>query len=406
MFEPTTHFVPADTKGRHHRRILLATAAVIAGAVTLGGCAASSVADPTPSAASSSARPPAPDGELPAALQEELQAALEATMAEYDVPGAVAGVWIPGEGSWTTAAGLADIESATPTTTEMSWPLRSITKSYTVTLLLQLVDEGKVSLDDTIGEYVEGVTNGERITLRELAGMSSGNADYTNDDFIGVFSADPARIFTLDELNGFMLGKPAQFEPGAEHVYTNANTNLLGAVVEKVTGQPFAEVLDERILAPLELDQTRYILDIASWSEPHASGYGPAADPREPMTQNFSIFGPAGSMISTLDDGRVWAQTLATGALLDPATQTEREQGAPLDAGPPYDMYALGMGETNGWWGHNGEGLGFTAAVFHNPATGASIVVFTNESNVANKAHPADQAFRRMAAILESDTAP
>lgn len=406
MSELTTHAALTAEKGRR-RRLALATAVAIVGAVALGGCAASlPAAEPTPTSEPSSARPPAPAGELPDALQTELQAALEATMAEYDVPGAVAGVWIPGEGSWTTAAGLADIESATPTTTEMSWPLRSITKSYTVTLLLQLVDEGKVSLDDTIGEYVEGVTNGERITLRELAGMSSGNADYTNDDFIGVFSADPARIFTLDELNGFMLGTPAQFEPGAEHVYTNANTNLLGAVVEKVTGQPFAEVLDERILAPLELDQTRYILDIASWSEPHASGYGPAADPREPMTQNFSIFGPAGSMISTLDDGRVWAQTLATGALLDPATQTEREQGAPLDAGPPYDTYALGMGETNGWWGHNGEGLGFTAAVFHNPATGASIVVFANESNVANKAHPADQAFRRMAAILESDTAP
>lgn len=98
-------------------------------------------------------------------------------------------------------------------------------------------------------------------------------------------------------------------------------------------------------------------------------------------------------------------RALASGALLDPATQAGREQGSPLDAGPPYDLYALGIGETDGWWGHNGEGLGFTAAVFSNPATGASIVVFTNESNVAGKAHPADQTFRRMAAILDGEAA-
>jgi D-alanyl-D-alanine carboxypeptidase len=383
----------------------LAVAASLVGVVALGGCAASGPASP-PVSESSSTPSSGTEGELPGDLQAKLQAALDDTMAEYDVPGAVAGVWIPGEGSWMTAAGLADIESATPTTTDMSWPLRSITKSYTVTLLLQLVDEGELTLDDTIGEYVEGVTNGDRITLRELAGMSSGNADYTNDEFLADFTADPTRMYTLDELNGFMLGRPAQFEPGAKHVYTNANTNLLGVVIEKVTGQPFAEVLDERILAPLGLDDTRYFLDAAMWTEPHASGYGPDADPREAIEQNFSIFGPAGSMITTLDDARVWAETLATGEMLDPATQAERMQGAPLDAGPPYGMYALGIGETKGWWGHNGDGLGFMSAIFHNPTTGATIVVFINESNVADHAHPADQTFRRMADILESDTAP
>ena len=105
-------------------------------------------------------------------------------------------------------------------------------------------------------------------------------------------------------------------------------------------------------------------------------------------------------MITTIEDGRVWGEVLATGALLKPETQTERRQGGPLDAGPPYDLYALGMGQTAGWWGHNGEGLGFTAAVFHHPDTGATVVAFMNESNVVPKAHPADQMFRRVAEIL------
>lgn len=374
----------------------LVAVAALAGILALGGCVAA------PETVTASDTGAAADRSLPDTVQAQLQAALDETMAEYDVPGAVAGVWLPDTGSWTTAAGLADIEAGEPTTTDMSWPLRSVTKSFTVTLLLQLVDDGELTLDDPISDYVDGVTDGDRITLRELAGMSSGVADYTNDDFLSVFSEDPARLFTLHELNGFMLGKPAQFAPGTSHVYTNANTNLLGAVIEQATGQPFDEVLSERILAPLGLDDTQYMVDAADWTQPHASGYGPADEPREPMDQNFSIFGPAGGMVSTLDDARVWAEALAAGALLDPATQKERQQGAPLDAGPPYDSYALGIGETNGWWGHNGEGLGFTAAVFHHPQTGASIVVFMNESNLVDGEHPADQAFRRMAEILEN----
>jgi D-alanyl-D-alanine carboxypeptidase len=116
-----------------------------------------------------------------------------------------------------------------------------------VTLILQLANEGKLSLDDTIDKYVGGVTDGSSITLRELAGMSSGVAEYVG-ELINDFQADPNRLFTLDELNGFALGRPANFAPGTRRVYTNSNTNLLGAVIEKVTGQSVRDVLNERIL--------------------------------------------------------------------------------------------------------------------------------------------------------------
>lgn len=362
--------------------------AIALATLTLAGCAA-----PTPAASPREQ------------LEEELLGALQSTVEEFDVPGAVAGVWSPDGLAWTAAVGTADLAAGTATSTDMSWPLRSVTKSYTVTLLLQLVDEGALTLEDTISQYVEGVTDGDRITLRQLAGMSSGNSDYTTEAFQDDFTADPTRLYTLPELNAFVLGQPAQFEPGTRHVYTNANTNLLGAVIEKVTGEPFAQVLDERILQPLGLHGTRYVTDVATWTEPHAQGYGPADGEREAVDQNFSIFGPAGSMVSTLEDSRVWAEALATGALLAPATQSEREQGAPLEVGPPYDLYALGIGSTDGWWGHNGEGLGYTAAVFHNPATQVSIVVFANESNLVSGAHPADQTFRRLAEIMDAQPA-
>lgn len=383
------------------RRRLLALASLAAVSAVLASCTATppSASSPTPSG--DLIIPAAPEGALPDATQAALRQALDDTMAEYGVPGAAVGVWIPGQGSWTTAAGLADVETGTSATTDMQWPLRSVTKSVTVTLILELVDEGEIGLDDTIDQYVDGVTDGDKITLRELANMSSGNADYTNDRFAEAFSADPTKIFTLEELNGFMLGDPAQFAPGTQHVYTNANTNLLGAVVEDVTGEPFGDVVKDRILDPLQLENTQYTLEISTWEKPHPIGY--VLDDGEPSAQpdNLSIFGPAGSMIATIDDMRVWGIALATGALLTPETQADRLLGSPLEIGPPYDIYALGIGETQGWWGHNGEGLGFTAAVFHNPDTAATIVVFMNLSNVVPKAHPADQLFRRIAEVLQ-----
>ncbi|PPG02248.1 serine hydrolase [Pseudoclavibacter sp. RFBI5] len=365
------------------------------GCTSAGGDGAGSATDPT---APEVTRPAAPDGELPAELQDGLQAALDAVMAELEVPGAAAGVWIPGQGSWTTATGLANVEDSTPVTTDMSWPIRSITKSYTVTLILQLADEGKLSLDDTIDQYVEGITNGDRITLLQLANMSSGNADYVTEAFQDEFLSDPTKIYTLEELNAPVVDQPARFEPGAEYLYTNANTNLLGAVVEKVTGEPYADALDARILTPLGQTGTTYLTDVDDWAQPHPTGY--VIDDGTPVAQseNPSILGAAGSLFSTLEDGRAWAETLGSGSLLKPETQELRQVGHEIPK-PPYDLYAVGMGETNGWLGHNGEGLGFTAATFHDPATGASIVVYMNESD-SPAGHPADIAFRALAEVL------
>lgn len=386
----------------HRERALGTGVTAVFAAMLLAGCAAQPPAAPPTASHPAVERPAAPEGALPDALQGELRQAVEQTMTEYGVPGAAVGVWMPGEGSWTSAVGTADMEDEVAVDTAMQWPLRSITKSYTVTLVLQLVDEGVISLEETISEYVDGVTDGDEITLRDLAGMTSGNADYTNEEFAQAFLVEDAeQIFTLDELNGFMLHKPALFAPGSAKAYNNANINLLGAVVEQATGQPFDQVLRERILEPVGQEETAYLIDASRWDAPHPVGYAPGESGLEPQPTNMSVFGPAGSMVSTLEDGRVWAELLATGALLDAETQQERRDGAPLDSGPPYDRYALGMGETDGWWGHNGEGFGFTAALFHEPDSAASIVVYTNLSNEPSGAHPADQMFRRLAAVIE-----
>lgn len=388
---------------RMRRRLAAGVAIAGAAALVVSACAAPEPIEtlvPMPLPIIEVERSAAPGGELPVDLQSSLLAALDGVMADYDVTGAVAGVWVPGEGSWTTAAGLADIETGLPASTEMQWPLRSLTKSVTVTLVLQLADEGIISLDDTLDQYVEGVTNGDRITIRELAGMQAGIADYTAQAFLDDFTDDPDRLYTLDELNAYVLDQPELFPPGEGKVYSNASINLLGRVVEVATGVDFATALDQRILTPLGQTGTDYLVDVADWTAPHPIGYRLLDGVQQPQPDNFSIFGPAGGLVGTLEDTRAWVDALATGEFLTPATQAQRMSGAPLQQGPPYDLYALGMGETGGYWGHNGEGFGFTAAMFHNPDTGVSIVVFMNASDTPNKDHPADLAFRALAAAL------
>jgi D-alanyl-D-alanine carboxypeptidase len=380
---------------------------VVVGALVAASCGSSGDgADATgttaPTATTELGRSSAPDGTLPDATQADLQAALDQAMATYDVPGAVVGVYVPGHGSWVSVTGVADTATQAPVSADETWPLRSITKSFTVTLVLQLVDDGELSLDDTVGQYVDGVPNGDRITIRELANMTSGLAEYTNEAFIDDFVADPTRVFTLDELNAYAFADPPQFEPGAEHVYTNTNTNVLGSVVEAVTGQPFDQVLEERILRPLGLDATAYLADGSPWAEPHATGYQPDDGTLAEQPENFTVFGPAGAMVTTLDDERVWAEALAEGTLLQPATQAARLEGAPLEKGPEYDQYALGIGEIEGWWGHTGEGFGFTALTMHDPESGATVVIFMNLASTPDKSHPPTKLFRQMVPIIDA----
>ena len=338
---------------------------------------------------------------LPTDVTDALAAQLTKTMSSNDVPGAAVQVCVPGYENATIVQGVSNIETGTPMTGELVWPLRSVTKSYTVTLILQLVDEGKISLDDTIDQWVDGVPNGDQITLRQLSVMSSGVPEYTTQKFLQDYLADPNREFTTQELIKYAIAEPAQFPPGSKKVYVNTSTLLLGEVVAQEYGQPFVQVVSEQILQPLALDTTTYPVAVDEWGGPHPTGYQPAEDGSlEPQDNNFSIFGPAGAMTSTLDDMCAWGAALGQGELVDPATQAARVDGQPLAQGPEYDTYGQGIGMLDGWVGHTGEGLGFTVLVMNDPDSGATAVVAMNVSNKGK--HVPTRYFRKIAPVLNA----
>ncbi|GAA2741966.1 serine hydrolase domain-containing protein [Kitasatospora cinereorecta] len=349
---------------------------------------------------------PAPDDDCPLGpeLTARLDRAIEDVRQQAGIPGVVVGLWLPGRGNYVRATGVADTATGRPMRTDDRFRIGSETKTFTVTALLQLVDEHRVGLDDPISAYVDGVPNGERITLRQLAEMRSGLFPYTFDeDFQHDLLSDPTRSFTPQEVLAYGYRHDNTFDPGTQFQYSNSNLVLLGLVVEKVTGRPLAEVIRHRVLRPSRLGHTLFPQG-AEFPEPHPHGYtdqtltGATADATD---WNPSWAWAAGAMISDLRDLRRWAEIVATGRLLSPETQAQRLTMLPT--GFPGTGYGLGIFDANGWIGHNGSIPGYETVTVYLPSQRATLVIEINTDSSSQGQEPSTLLARAITAIVTPD---
>ncbi|WP_338673977.1 serine hydrolase domain-containing protein [Streptomyces sp. SCSIO 30461] len=349
----------------------LLAAAACTGLTSSGSPAAHPTATSEPSARS-----------LDPAVSQRLDKAITQVLRQTGVPGVIVGVWQPGKGDYIRAFGVADKSSGKAMSQDLRMRIGSETKTFTVTALLRLVDEGKVGLDDPISDYVDGVPNGENITLRQLAEMRSGLYSYTDDPaFDKALMADPDRVFTPQQLLDYAFDHPVGFQPGEKFQYSNTNTILLGLVIEKASGRSLREDLDRSVLGPAGLDDTLFP-EGAEFPEPHAQGYTdqtPDGEEANATDWDPSWAWAAGAMISDLQDLREWARIVATGTLLKPATQAQRLRMLPT--GFPGTGYGLGIFENHGWIGHNGSLPGYQSVTVYLPETKATMVILTNTDN-------------------------
>ncbi|MFF4443562.1 serine hydrolase domain-containing protein [Streptomyces sp. NPDC001502] len=374
------------TTRRRSAAVAVAAAVLVAGSVGAGAGAvyardAAAPAAPVPAATVPAPTPaPASDGfaQLTPAVTRRLDAAIKNVLAEAKIPGVIVAVSAPGKGDYVRSFGIADKATGAPMTPNLNMRIGSVTKTFTVTALLELVDQGKVGLDDPIGTYIDGVPNGDRITLRELAGMRSGLFNYSADeDFYKALTSNPDRPFTPQELLAYSFKHPVLFEPNAKFYYCNTNLILLGLVVEKVSGVPLDRFIDREVVEPAGLKHTVFPTG-PEFPSPHAHGYTnqTASGKIEDATGwNPSWGWAAGAMISDLPDLRSWAKTLATGTLLTPATQAQRLDV--VDA-LPGTGYGLGIFNVQGWIGHNGSLPGYGSLVLYLPESKATLVVLVN----------------------------
>ncbi|MGY2614045.1 serine hydrolase domain-containing protein [Bacillus pretiosus] len=276
--------------------------------------------------------------------------------------------------TWGYAAGIANLRTKKPMKTDFRFRIGSVTKTFTATVVLQLVGEDRLKLDDYIEDWLPGVIqgngyDGNKITIREILNHTSGIAEYSRSKDVDF--TDTKKSYTAEELVKIGISLPPEFAPGKGWSYSNTGYVLLGILIEKVTGNSYAEEVENRIIEPLELSNT--FLPGNSSVIPgtnHARGYfqpDGASELKDVTYYNPSAASSAGDMISTADDLNKFFSYLLGGKLLK--EQQLKQMLTTVPTGKEgIDGYGLGIYETKlpsgvSIWGHTGGILGFTTLV-------------------------------------------
>jgi D-alanyl-D-alanine carboxypeptidase len=298
------------------------------------------------------------------------------------------------------AVGLADLRGRVALRGGDRFRAGSITKSFVAVVVLQLVREGRLSLDDSVQRRLPGlVPNGRLVTIRQLLAHTSGIADYTADElFLRRTASEPGRTWRPRELVDRAVRMGPVGPPGGRFSYASTNYILLGLVVERVTGTTVGEQLQRRIFAPLRLRDTSFVPG-ARVTGRHAHGYAPSAHDgivgslataRDRSAASASWAWAAGAVVSSAPDLSRFFRALLAGRLL-PKRLLEQMRPA------PGARYGLGLATfrtpCGPAVGHTGNLLGTVSAAWSTPDGGRRVVGMTNSYPLSPAA---DTAFRHL----------
>jgi CubicO group peptidase (beta-lactamase class C family) len=277
-------------------------------------------------------------------------------------------------------------------------------------VILQLAQEGKLSVDDAMSKYLPGVPNGDHITIAELLKMRSGLYNYTDGPEISAsMDHDPTKAWSPAELLAIAFAHPPNAPPDTAYEYNNTNYLLLSLIAEKVDGKPLAQSMQDRLFGPLRLQHTVFpALAVHTLPEPYSHGYlyGSASVamvgsppyspdvqaaaragtllPRDYTDLNHSFAAGAGAVISTASDLATWIEALVTGRVLNAAYQRRwLDSLQPEDPSKPKGQrYGYGIVQIS--WGpnsiyyHGGEMPGYNSFMGYDPDNRVTLVIWTN----------------------------
>jgi D-alanyl-D-alanine carboxypeptidase len=305
------------------------------------------------------------------------------------------------------AAGFGSSMAGVRASTEMHFRIGSMAIPYLITLLLQLRDEGRLSLDDHLSKYFPQLPDASRITLRMLANSTSGYQDWiqNNPAFVETLLANVFRQWTPAELLAVAFARGPACEPGTCFHYAHTNFAVLADVIARVTGHSISSLMHERVFRPLGLRQTA-ISRYPAMPGPVLHAYSSARGPYEDSTfwsPSWTI-GAGTVMSGTIGDVARTARAIGTGALISPAAR--REEFAPTTAGfAPFSSdlyYGLGIVVANGWRFQNPMLNGYTGIMAYLPARRLSIAIVATDLPVTadSETSLANLLFARLAAYL------
>jgi D-alanyl-D-alanine carboxypeptidase len=339
------------------------------------------------------------------AIARELKAYGGAQPSPGSVPGAVVGVWVPGRGTYVRAVGYSNLSPQQPMSLDDKFRIGSNTKTFVVTVLLQLVDEHKLGLDDPVSKFDIGVKipNGDHITIRELCQMRSGLVDAYNAPQYDNLQLTPETKLTPRELIATAVSNPPLFPPGAKWNYSNTNYLMLGLVIEAVTHNALQDEIERRVIAPLKLTHTTFPTTNPNMPQPFTHGFALAKDKWDDVTVTLppSVTWAAGVMISDMPDMKRWVKAYVSGSTNSPATQHERLDC--ISTGEYGLAFGLGIGCSGGWYGYTGGIPGYNTGAYYFPEKDATVIAFVNSQIEKPDPGVANSIVRDITQILYPD---
>jgi CubicO group peptidase (beta-lactamase class C family) len=275
--------------------------------------------------------------------------------------------------------GKADLEHGVVANEATVFRIASVTKQFTAAAIMRLVEQGKLALDDDFTKYIDYPTQGRTVTIRHLLTHTSGIRSYT--DVPGFFETGTTRDLPPAAVLDPVRKLPFDFEPGTKWAYSNTNYHLLGMIIEKVSGVPYAKHMQDEFFTPLHLTRTRY--DVRADVIPgRAPGYdvingAPANASYLSMTIPFS----AGGLLSTAGDLVQWQLDLIGGKVVSPESYLQMTTPAKLsDGSTTRHGFGLFLSDVDGHpnFMHEGAGPGFNSILVYFTNEKLSIAVLSN----------------------------
>jgi D-alanyl-D-alanine carboxypeptidase len=311
----------------------------------------------------------------------QMKAVTDSIIENTDVPGIVALVVDHKRGiDWLYAAGYSDIPNKLPMDGTHTYRIGSNTKTMTGTVLLQLVDEGRISLDDKLSEYYPDIPHADNITIEMLCNMSSGISNYTDNlTWQYAIFEDPEKVWTPQECVDIGLSEEFYFYPGEGWHYSNTNTIMLGMIIEQVTGNSLQTEVENRIVKPLKLSNTGLLTSGLTFPGTHGRGYyaGEYSE-NEDMTETIDVSWAwaAGSAYSTPRELQKYAEALVRGSFLSASLQQKRLNN--MIQLSPNASYGLCLLKRGTFYGHNGAIPGFTSSMYHSKERDCTVIIYFN----------------------------
>ncbi len=353
-----------------------------------------------------------------------LQSALAKAAKDMNIPGAFVLLRTP-QGEFALPYGSTTLNESIPPDSKTHFRIASVTKTMTAAVIVQQVQEGKLSFADPVSKWLPEVPNGANITIADLLKMRSGLYNYTESPILSdSLNKQPDKTWTTKEILAIAFGQPPYFKPDADYNYSNTNYALLGLIAEKLDKKPLANIFEDRLFAPLGMKNTSlppsntlpqpyahgYQYGSASYAlvdKPYPEDMKAAAKKGKLKPIDYTLLNPsyalaAGGVISTTHDLAIWVKALVSGKVFNADFQhvwLDSLQAEDIDK-PKGQQYGYGVIKfnvgPNRIYYHGGECPGYNTFMGYDPDNKVTLIVWTNMDISLDSQLPANSIMIKM----------